>query len=37
MAFAALYHTGISFVRGPAFILGTIPSLYLTVLVLMQA
>lgn len=36
-AFAILYYTGIPFVRVPAFVCGTMPSLYLAVVMLMTA
>jgi uncharacterized MAPEG superfamily protein len=31
MAFVALYYTGITFIRVPAFVCGTVPSIYLAV------
>lgn len=33
MAFVALYYTGITFIRVPAFVCGTVPSIYLAVTV----
>lgn len=36
-AFAILYYTGIPFIRVPAFVCGTFPSLYLAVTILMTA
>jgi uncharacterized MAPEG superfamily protein len=36
-AFAALYYTGVSFVRVPAFVLGTFPTLYIAIVLLMSA
>jgi uncharacterized MAPEG superfamily protein len=37
MAFVVLYYTGITFIRVPAFVCGTIPSIYLAVTVLMSS
>jgi uncharacterized MAPEG superfamily protein len=37
MAFVALYYTGISFIRVPAFVCGTVPSIYLAITVLSAA
>lgn len=36
-AFAVLYYTGIPFVRVPAFVLGTFPTLYIFVMLLMSS
>ncbi|WP_049833583.1 MAPEG family protein [Octadecabacter temperatus] len=37
MAFVALYYTGIPFIRVPAFVCGTVPSIYLAIMVLTAA
>lgn len=36
MAFAVLYYTGVTFIRVPAFVCGTFPSVYLAIIILMS-